>query len=164
MSNLPTWIVSELRHGRQHSEAFAPNLRYLNRNDLKIPKVIKNSPRVLNFRKIPKTYLKKNRDPYLEPLEFKNKCIKFWSKFDSRVSPILQKYSPTLKRKAEKKLPYYSPQLQFYKNANKNRPYHIRRSSNPIHFSDSTDEECNENGIQCDLMSDSSENEVKVRI
>jgi hypothetical protein len=54
--------------------------------------------------------------------------------------------------------------LKFYKNANKERLYNLRRASNPIQNSFSTDEEYAEYGVQCDLKSESSENDVKVHV
>jgi hypothetical protein len=164
MSNLPNWIVSELRHSKHQSESFPPRLRHLFRSEFKTPEVLRNSPKALNLHKISKTYLKKKRIPHLEPIEFKNKCSKLWMKFDSRLNSIVRKFSPSIKQKVAEKNPFYTPQLKFYKNANKERLYNLRRASNPIQNSFSTDEEYAEYGVQCDLKSESSENDVKVHV
>ena len=84
--------------------------------------------------------------------EFKTKCKRLWSKFDSRVSPILQKYkfSSLINRKLVERKPdnlsgRVSERLRNYRENCLNQ------------------EESYELGIQCDISSDE-EDDIKVNV
>lgn len=163
MSNLPTWIVSEIKHARHQSESFPPHLRHLFKSDIKIPEVVRNSPKAGNAQKnTRRTYLKKKQNPHLKPIQYSDKVTNLWKNFDSSINPLLYKYSLSGGEKAPDNFIQFSPQLEFYKRQIRKEPFHVRRSSNPMRHSDSTDEECVDNGVQCDLKSDTSENNTKI--
>ena len=101
-----------------------------------------------------KHFMKKNIK--LAPLDYKKESNKLWSKFDKRITPMLFRY-----KQAEKNTSF-SPQILKY-NETYEKPAkgykHLRRFSNLIQYTDSTNEDI---AVQCDLNSELSENETKI--
>ena len=96
--------------------------------------------------------LERPTNPMLNQEEFTRKCKKLWTKFDSRVSPILQKYkfSSLINRKLVERKP------DFLSGRVSERLRNYRDSF--VH-----EEESYEQGIQCEISSDGSD-DIKVNI
>ena len=160
MNNIPSWILYELHKTNFLSSSLQKKPK-TQKNPSPPLKILQKSPPQLTHQqsKFFSDFSKKQRVK-LAPLDYKRKCNKLWTKFDTRISPILQKYSP-VSIKNHKKLPSFSP--DFYRNKQqRNHNLNVRRFSNPIKFTETSDEEQAESGIQCDIMSDSSENGIKI--
>jgi hypothetical protein len=157
MTSIPSWILLDLNQNKYASSSLTPNDRFLKKLDLKNLKFSKEIAGLHKKSKILKQY--RPNKVNIIPIELKKRCSKLWHNFDSRVSSILQKYNPS-PMKHKQKIPSFSPQLEFYnKKPEKKNFIESRRFSGPVQFSD-PNEIVAESGIQCDLSSDVSENDI----
>ena len=147
MSNLPAWILNEVQHSGLNSSNILPrvknssNFKTLKRNSPNL--IIRNSVHHRNS-----SVIQRSLNPHLNESSFKQRCNNLWSKFDSRISPILEKYSiNNLCRKNQ-----INGKLGLSKVSNKETVFRVKER-----FSKKAEIEDLDFGIQCDISSESSE-------
>jgi hypothetical protein len=121
-----------------------------------------DSTTVKNPRKRYKSTISRpQQDSSHENTEFIAKCNNLWKKFDERISPILKKYkfSPQTKNLAQN-LSQFS---KYKENPPRKRLNKLRRSINPISSFDIQADEVTVQEVQCDLASDVSETDTKLK-
>lgn len=147
-------IAHENRSTKVNFSAVLPELKKLHKfNTIKLPLPHINS-RIFNLRH--SSLLEKPKNPVLNDLEYKRKCKNLWTSFDNRISPILKKYK--FEDLPKKKIPAHKETLDknskfIDKNKHDKRVKEYYDSGDPIDF-----------GIQCEITSNSSENENRVNV
>ena len=108
-----------------------------------------------NFHLRHSSLLERPKNPILNDLEFKRKCKNLWTNFDNRVSPILKRYkfgnSPQKRVVLKDALDKNSKLIEKNKLEKRAQDYYDTVDNIDL-------------GIQCEINSESSENEIKVNV
>lgn len=147
MSSLPAWILNEVQYSCLNSSNILPRVK--NSSNFRISK--KNSPNSMNRNSVHQrnsSVIQRSLNPHLNDSRFKQRCDKLWSKFDSRISPVLEKYSINNLCKKNQ----INGKLKLSKISNKNTIFRIRNR-----IIKKCEIEDNDFGIQCDISSNSSD-------
>lgn len=183
MSSIPNWILNEAQCSTLNSSNILPRIK--NSSNLRghrkpLPQLIAYNR--VNFRN--SSVIQRPLNPLPCDSKFKQQCENLWSKFDSAVSPALQKYSKINLCKPNKlKANIKLKKLSDFWNKDfvtrnkvikcKNRysdcsGYNSGDNSGEASgdFSGDNNDEVVENdfGVQCDISSESSEIDIKIPI
>lgn len=155
MAYVPKTIKSENYSNKGNFSAVLPEIKKLHKfNSIKIP------PPSINCRDFhlrQSSVINRPKNPIFNLLEYNRKCKNLWTNFDNRISPILRKYkfisSPKKKAgMAEESFDRDSKCADKNKQEKKKKGCYYD-SGDPTDF-----------GIQCEISSENSENEDKIKV
>lgn len=168
MSSIPNWVLKEAQCSNLNSSNILPRIK--NSSNLRSPR--KLSPQLMPYNSVNyrnSSVIQRPLNPLPNDSKFKQQCENLWSKFDSGISPMLQKYSKVnLCNPNRFKGNFKLKKLDGLWNkdfVSRNKVIGSKNRYSGDNGGDYDDEGMgNDFGIQCEISSESSEIDIKVPI